>query len=77
MLVFAIAFGVCLASVRRGVCGGFVSPRCWLVFGVGSGPSHWFVFGRSARAVVSYRFSFVRFRVLVAHGQNWEICVVN
>ena len=34
VLVFlSIAFGVCLRSalVLRGVCGGFVSPRCWLV----------------------------------------------
>ena len=41
VLVFSFAFGVCLRSalVLRGVCGGFVSPRCWLVFGVGCGPS--------------------------------------
>ena len=30
-----------LALVRR-VCGGFVCPSCWFVFGVGCGPSRWF-----------------------------------
>ena len=33
LVFFSVAFGACLRSalVRRGVCGGFVSPRCWLV----------------------------------------------
>ena len=34
-------------------------------------------FGRSARAVVSYRFFFVRRRGLVAPCRNWEFRVVN
>ena len=77
---FSFAFGVCLrsASVRRGVCGGFVSPRCWLAFGVGCGPSRFALVSVVLR-VRWFRivFFFVRRRVLVDPGQNWTICVVN
>ena len=66
--------------------------RVWCLFGVGpSRCVRWFrfsallcwlwsfalVFCRSVRAVVSYRFPFVQFRMLLGQGRNWKICVVN
>ena len=76
VLFFSFALGVCFRSalVRRGVCGGFVSPRCWL--GVVPRVSHWFWSFCACGGFVSF-FFFVRCRVLVDQGQNLEICVVN
>ena len=77
-LVVAVVSLVLIAGlfwVLRGVCGGFVFPRSWCLFGVGCVPSPWsWSFFRARGGFVSFFLRGASCWSTLAG--NWELCVV-